>query len=685
MADNLPTNNPSDFLFPKSTLDEVTRPKVMFQRVQKRDGSLVDFDKSKIAGAIFAAAQSVGGKDRELSEHTADLVILYLARNYEDGLLNVEQIQDAVEKVLIENGHARTSKAFILYREKRAQIRRLKTIQTTSVDRIPNAQERPSLMEAPKVQTSSETTCGWNRHKIVEALVREARLDNEKAQDIALQVETQIILSKVKIVTVGLIRELVNAKLIEQGLYQEQQMHSRLGIPVYDTEQILRGLDKKEEFTSPETADSKLTQEIGRQYSLIRLYNQEIVAAHIKGQIKIHGLETPSRYLGAVLPIKYFVESGLRIAHRNLYLKPPVNFEEFSQMACQAGFQGEDYANESMDWPDFGILAGQFIKEESLDILIQGFKNLFFHLNGTPRNTLHRFHLSFPEESLAQTLKVYQSFMKACFMGDDIGSGFQKILPVIHLNTPVMSSTAWIEISDLIRKSLSEGRSVEIIFDSDSAKTTKLISGRISLNPELAAREAAGNPEVFNHKLKEQVQWAALAHSLKNKFLIQLGTSGNKGILSGYHQWLQGAGMNPQSESRFLIAVPDLGNTARIGSIQPEDYAQWTLELLTRLTVMIDEANWKTGIICELEPEFPNEYKWDGNSQKPITSSSPQTSSLWGPLTLEAMEDNEIKAFMDLFKDIFGEAGSIYLKNPDINRLIELEKKKGIYRIRLMP
>src|SRR5208283_294814 len=118
-------NPSSEFLFTQSAIDAITRPKIMFQRIQKRDGTIVDFDKSKIAKAIFSAAQAVGGKDRDMAENLADRVILYLARTYENGLLNVEQIQDTVEKVLIENGHARTVKAYILYRDQRARIRKV--------------------------------------------------------------------------------------------------------------------------------------------------------------------------------------------------------------------------------------------------------------------------------------------------------------------------------------------------------------------------------------------------------------------------------------------------------------------------------------------------------------------------------------------------------------------------------
>ncbi len=97
----------------------------MISKVKKRDGRLVDFNQNQIAGAVWKAAEAVGGKDKELSKELASKVTEYVEKNYSD-VVTVEQIQDAVEKVLIENGHSKTAKAYILYRQKRADVRRTK-------------------------------------------------------------------------------------------------------------------------------------------------------------------------------------------------------------------------------------------------------------------------------------------------------------------------------------------------------------------------------------------------------------------------------------------------------------------------------------------------------------------------------------------------------------------------------
>jgi len=95
----------------------------MLTQIIKRDRSSVPFKREKIVLAIFKAAAAVGGDDFSISEHLADEVVEIAGNRYPDGLVDVESIQDITEKVLIEAGHAKTAKAYILYREKRRAAR----------------------------------------------------------------------------------------------------------------------------------------------------------------------------------------------------------------------------------------------------------------------------------------------------------------------------------------------------------------------------------------------------------------------------------------------------------------------------------------------------------------------------------------------------------------------------------
>ena len=116
--------------------------------VRKRDGRVVPFDEGRIADAIYRAALAAGGEDRFLAEELASLVTLFLAKVLpaagragadpgaalpgmegagpgapEPLIPSIEQVQDMVEKVLLETGHAGTAKAYILHRERRSRLR----------------------------------------------------------------------------------------------------------------------------------------------------------------------------------------------------------------------------------------------------------------------------------------------------------------------------------------------------------------------------------------------------------------------------------------------------------------------------------------------------------------------------------------------------------------------------------
>ena len=94
--------------------------------VRKRDGRLEPFDQERITNAVWKAAKAVGGKDREQAKRISDQVLAELKNRFgEDGVPTVEEIQDIVEKMLIENGHARTAKAYILYRKQHQDLREL--------------------------------------------------------------------------------------------------------------------------------------------------------------------------------------------------------------------------------------------------------------------------------------------------------------------------------------------------------------------------------------------------------------------------------------------------------------------------------------------------------------------------------------------------------------------------------
>ena len=110
----------------------------MIDRIVKRDGRVVPFNREKITFAVLSAAVALGGRDRAAAERVTDEVIRLLEQRAVPGSMpTVEEVQDLVEKALIERGHARTAKAYILYRYEHALKRAGRRSLTYSADNIP--------------------------------------------------------------------------------------------------------------------------------------------------------------------------------------------------------------------------------------------------------------------------------------------------------------------------------------------------------------------------------------------------------------------------------------------------------------------------------------------------------------------------------------------------------------------
>lgn len=116
--------------------------------VKKRGGKLVPFSRERVFNAIFAAVRAVGGSDRKEADRLTSLVVEKIEEDCKADAIDVELIQDTVEKILIEEGHAKTAKAYILYRQKRAEEREISDLQKIGTEESPLKDEILSKLNA---------------------------------------------------------------------------------------------------------------------------------------------------------------------------------------------------------------------------------------------------------------------------------------------------------------------------------------------------------------------------------------------------------------------------------------------------------------------------------------------------------------------------------------------------------
>ncbi|SHJ61164.1 anaerobic ribonucleoside triphosphate reductase [Paramaledivibacter caminithermalis] len=113
----------------------------MIKKIKKRDGRIINFIPEKITAAIYKAAKVVADKEGseasyDIAEKLTQRVVALLNKKYSNEIPTVEQVQDAVVKVLIESGHAKTSQEYILYRAERTRIRETKTRLMKTIETI---------------------------------------------------------------------------------------------------------------------------------------------------------------------------------------------------------------------------------------------------------------------------------------------------------------------------------------------------------------------------------------------------------------------------------------------------------------------------------------------------------------------------------------------------------------------
>jgi ribonucleoside-triphosphate reductase len=597
-----PQNNVNTIV--EKTLKPVEQ-QYIFRYVEKRDGKIHEFDKEKITNAIFKAARSVGGEDRNTAAALAEKVITFLAQKYQKvkKMPFVEEIQDAIEKILIEEGHAKTAKAFILYREKRTLLRKKRMLEKAQSP-IPEATEYAMF-----VRTSDERIQSWDRTRIVTALMREANLSNTLAEKISSEVEDVILTSGVKQITSSLVREVVNAKLIEHNLGETRKWHARLGVPLYDVEKILLYRNKENANTphNPEATNMTLAESIKKQFALSAVFSEDVAEAHRNGDIHLHDLGFIDRPYCSGQSLEYVKKFGLSLPSALSIAKPAKHPEtllahmvKFSA-ALQGHFAGAigwDAVNlyfapflVGMNDKELHQLAQMMIFEYSQQNVARGGQAIFSDLNlyweipkhfeNTPavgpggENTGKKYSDYLPEA---------QRFVRAIFdvylEGDGSGRPFFFPKPLVHITERFFQTPGWEDFLNHISNVASEKGNTYFVMDrGETAKISECCRlsfkleksdlddantpwkmrysaiQNVTLNLPRAAYLANYSNEKLEAEIKRQMNLAAQAHVEKKRYLEKLLALKNQGPLALLTMDRDGEAYLRMHRATFLIGI----------------------------------------------------------------------------------------------------------------------------------
>ena len=147
--------------------------------------------------------------------------------------------------------------------------------------------EERSIIENGKmyVRSSNESIEEFNSHKIIQSLVREGNLPLELAQKITEEVENRIYKYQTTYLTGSLIREMVNSVLLEHGHEEYRNKLARLGIPVFDLQEIISNVDSVD--NGAEGLFFKTGQKIFSEHLLINTLPKDVVDSHLSGDLHI--------------------------------------------------------------------------------------------------------------------------------------------------------------------------------------------------------------------------------------------------------------------------------------------------------------------------------------------------------------------------------------------------------------
>jgi len=249
----------------------------------------------------------------------------------------------------------------VRYRDKRARLRKLRSGGVSAIlQEIDDAQaEREALdplVQRPLfVRTSDERLAGWDRERIVEALVRETRMPEDEARRVAIDVERQVARAELTTLTAPLVRELVDAKLVELGLERYRARHMRLGVPLYDAEQIVCSPNQGdiEGQQDPAATDIALARRVKREFALSTVHSAEVTEAHLRGDIHLHGLSQIDRLQSASHSLDYVRQFGLVAFGGNRYAPPPESADALIAQASRFAVAMQRHFVEGVRWRAF--------------------------------------------------------------------------------------------------------------------------------------------------------------------------------------------------------------------------------------------------------------------------------------------------------------------------------------------
>jgi len=436
------------------------------------------------------------------------------------------------------------------------------------------------------VRTSAEDIVGWDRERIIAALMRETNLDREMAEIIGTEVEEQIKRLNLRAVTAPLIRELVDVRLLEHGLEEARRRHTRLGSPLFDVKEIIFNQNKENANVphGPEATNLTLSEGIKKEFALLYVFTQDIADAHMRGDIHLHDLGFVDRPYCSGQSVEYVKKFGLDLPnalsiarparHPDVLLAQMVKFSAALQ-GVFAGAIGWDAVNiffapflVGMSDKDVHQIAQMMVYEYSQQAVARGGQAIFSDINLYWEVPKHFEKVpaigpggEYTGKTYADYIQESQRFAWALFdvyrQGDGSGRPFFFPKPLVHMTEKFFQTPGHEEFLMHIAEVSTEMGNTYYVFDrGETAKISECCRlsfkleksdlddakepwrmrysalQNVTINLARIAFKAGGSDQKLFELLDHYMELSAEAHIQKKKFIGELLEEGSRGPLS---------------------------------------------------------------------------------------------------------------------------------------------------------
>ncbi|MBN2687963.1 MAG: anaerobic ribonucleoside-triphosphate reductase [Deltaproteobacteria bacterium] len=500
------------------------------------------------------------------------------------------------------------------------------------------------------VRTSRQDIVNWDRRRIVDALVRETPVDIETAREISKEVERQIFASGISLLTAPLIRELVNAKLIERGLETAMTMHARLGFPLFDVGQLLLYRNKENAHVphSPEGTNLTLAEGIKKEYAVLNVFSPEVGYAHMAGDLHIHDLGYIDRPYCSFQTLEYIKKYGLRLPNTLASAAPARHAETLIAhmvrfaAALQGNFSGAivwDAVNlffapfcEGMSDGDITQCAQMLIYEFAQQAVARGGQTIYTDMNFYWEVPKHFEDVPAIGPGGTYTGKTYgeyaehsQRFVRAVFdvfkKGDSTGKPFVFPQPIIHITDRFFQTPGHEDFLLHVCDVAGNKGSTNFVFDRGSVISLAECGGidpasydyaktpwkmryaaiqSVSINLPRLGYKSEGDESKLFLLIEEIMELSARAHEEKRGFIERLLSYGDDGPLSLLTMDDDGTSYLRMNDASYLIGMVGLNELVRIHTgdhlHESEDARDFGLRVICFMRKTADELSARRGM-----------------------------------------------------------------------------------------